>query len=142
DVAGELPGRVLGSEGLEVADPPAVIADPSAVRERPVEVAAGDPLAGVDGLQHRAARAAPAAEVVDRSGPRAGVKCQARRGEVGAGDVVPHLLALVAVDRVPGASHRRLHEVGEEAVKLGPGVDRTGDAPAAKAGGGHAEVAT
>ncbi len=45
------------------------------------------------------------------------------------------------MDGVGGAGHRRLHQVGQKAVELGPGVDGPGDAAAAKAAGGELEVA-
>ena len=118
-----------------------MVADPGALRQRPVELAAGDLLAQLDRLEHRAARAAPTAHVVDGAGPRRTVEGDACLGEVGAADVVAHLLALVAVDRVRGARDRRLHQVGEEPVELGAGVDGAGDAAAAQAARGHVEIA-
>ena len=55
-------------------------------------------------------------------------------------DVVPHLLALVAVNLVLLAFHVALDQVAEEAVQLHAGVVRPRQAPAAQATGGHVEV--
>ena len=56
-------------------------------------------------------------------------------------DVVAHLLAPVAEDRVGLAGHRALHQVGEEAVQLRAGVLGAGQAAAAEADRRHVEVA-
>src|SRR6478672_3050831 len=54
DACRRAPLRVVGAELVEIADPPAVIADARLGRELPVELAAGDPLAELDRLAHRA----------------------------------------------------------------------------------------
>ena len=56
-------------------------------------------------------------------------------------DVVPHLLAAVAVDGVVLACHGAAHQVREEPVQPRAGMVRAGEAPAAKADGRHVEVA-
>ena len=56
-------------------------------------------------------------------------------------DVVAHLLAAVAEDRVGLAGHRAPHQVGEEAVQLRAGVVGAGQAAAAEADRRHLEVA-
>ena len=56
-------------------------------------------------------------------------------------DVVAHLLALVAEDLVFAPFDVALHQVAEEAVQLDAGVIRAGEAAAAQAAGGHAEIA-
>jgi hypothetical protein len=118
-----------------------VIADPVLVAELPVELAAGDPLAGLDRLQHRAVGEAPAADVVDRRRLRVGGKGEEGVDEVGAVDVVAHLLAAVAEDGVVLAGHRALHQVGEEPVQLGAGVLGAGQTAAAEADRRQPEVA-
>ncbi len=84
---------------------------------------------------------APAADVVDGRGLRLLVEEQEGVDEVGAVQVVAHLLALVAEDRVGVAGHGALHQVGEEAVQLGAGVVGAGEAAGAEADRRHLEVA-
>ncbi len=57
-------------------------------------------------------------------------------------DIIADLLALVAVNLVFAAFKVALHEVAEEAVQFHAGMIRTGQAPAAQATGGQAEVAS
>ena len=64
-----------------------------------------------------------------------------RRDEIGGVDVVAHLLAAVAEHGVRLAGHRAAHQIGEEAVQLRARVVGAGQAAAAKADGGHVEVA-
>src|SRR5579884_4133976 len=87
------PLRVVRAERREVADPPAVVSHARPLAERPVELAAGDLLAQLDRLEHRAVRLAPAADVVDRPGPRRPPERVERGDEVGRVDVVADLLA-------------------------------------------------
>ena len=118
-----------------------MVADPRLLAHLPAQLAAGDPLADLDRLQHRAVGEAAAADVVDGGG--AGRLAEGVEGgdQVGAVDVVADLLALVAEDGVRGAGDGALHQVGEEAVQLGAGVLGAGQAAAAEADGRHLEVA-
>src|SRR5680860_280832 len=88
---------------------------------------------------HAAPRAA--ADVVDGGGAGGGVESGEGGDQVGAVDVVAHLLAGVAEDGVGGAGRGALHQVGEEAVQLGAGVLGAGQAAAAEADRRHPEVA-
>ena len=56
-------------------------------------------------------------------------------------DVVAHLLALVAEDRVLAPFQVAFHQVAEETVQFDAGMVRAGQAAAAQAAGRHAEVA-
>jgi hypothetical protein len=56
-------------------------------------------------------------------------------------DVVAHLLAGIAEDRVGRARHRALHEIGQKAMELRARVLRARQAAAAEAHRGHLEVA-
>ncbi len=64
-----------------------------------------------------------------------------RRHQIGGVDVVADLLAAVAEHRVRLAGHRAAHEVGQEAVKLRPGMVGPGEATPPEAHGRHAEIA-
>ena len=87
--------------------------------ELPVELSPGDLLAERDRLEHRAV-AVPARRRCCRRPPARGLVVERgeRPNEVGAVDVVAHLLAAVAVDRVALAGDRAAHQVREEAVQL------------------------
>src|SRR4051794_23696597 len=135
------PAVVGRAELVEIGDPPTVIADPRLVRELPLELAAGNPLADLDPLEHRAAVVPPAADVVDRGCLGARVKAQEGLDQVGGVEVVAHLLSLVAEDRVRRTGGGALHEVGKEAMQLRPRMVRPREAPGAKADRRHAEVA-
>src|SRR4051812_7682925 len=74
EVVGEVPLGVIGTEAPEIGDPPAVVANPRLVGQRPCEFSAGDALARGDRLQHRDRIAPPAAEVVNGSGARLAVE--------------------------------------------------------------------
>ncbi len=69
-------------------------------------------------------RLAAAAEVVDGCGARAAMEGVEGADDVAAVDVVAHLLALVAEDRVRRPGDRAAHQVGQEAVQLGARVLR------------------
>ena len=62
---------IVGLERAQVADPPAVVALARLVAQLPAQLAAGDPLAELDRLQHRAVAAPAAADVVDGAAARA-----------------------------------------------------------------------
>src|SRR6185312_16003070 len=51
-VVADPPRRMVSLERVEVADPPAMIADPAFLSEAPVELASGDLLAQLDRLEH------------------------------------------------------------------------------------------
>src|SRR3954451_21783190 len=141
DPLGQLPAGIVPPELLQVADPPAVVADPRVGAEVPVELASGDPLTRLDRLEHRAVRLAAPAHVVDRGRTRGSMELEKRLDQVRRGDVVPHLLALVAVDRVVSTGDDALHQVGEEAMEPRPRVGGPRDAPATQANRRHVEVA-
>ena len=118
-----------------------MVADPRLLAHLPAQLAAGDPLADLDRLQHRAVAEAPAADVVDGGGARGPAEGVEGGDQVGAVDVVADLLAVVAEDGVRSAGDGALHQVGEEAVQLGAGVLGAGQAAAAEGDGRHVEVA-
>src|SRR5688500_20216283 len=89
-----------------VGEPPAVVADPLLVGHRPVELAAGDPLADLDCLEHRAVGEAPATEVVDGGAAARAVELQAGACQVRGVDVVAYLLFAVALVLVLRRRHR------------------------------------
>src|SRR5581483_7518160 len=64
--ARRLPAREVALERPQIADPPAMVADSVLLGERPAQPLAGDPLAELDRLEHRAVHGAAAADVVDR----------------------------------------------------------------------------
>ena len=142
DVVGDVPVRVVGPEGLQVRDPPAVIPDTRLVRELPFEFASGDLLAHGDRLQHRAVAGPPAPDVVDRPGPGRLVKGLEGGHQVGRVDVVADLPAAVAEDRVRVTDDRAAHQIREEAVQFGAGVIGARETAAPKAHRRHIEVAT
>src|SRR5665811_1586735 len=107
----ELPAGEVAFERAEIADPPAVVTDPRRLAERPVELSTRDLLAERDRLEHRAVALTPAADVVDGRRARLGVEDGESVHEVGAVDVVAHLLAVVAADDVGIAGHRAAHPV-------------------------------
>jgi hypothetical protein len=62
--------------------------------------------------------------------------------DVRAVDVVPDLFALVSEDGVRALLQVTADQIAEKAVELDSGVVRAGEAAAAKAAGGHAEIAS
>src|SRR6478735_2895605 len=135
------PSRVIPFEGLQIAYPPAVIADPIAVVQVPIELTPGDLLTELDRLEHRAVAVAASTDVVDRRHSRSPVKGLECGHEICRMNVVAHLLAAIAEHRVGLSRHRAAHQVGEEAVELRSGVIWAGEAAAAKACSGHFKVA-
>jgi len=107
----------------------------------PVELPAGQPFAGRDGLQHGAVGKSAAAEIVDRA--RAGVaeKRPQRAHEIGGVDVVADLFALVAVHGIGLPGQGALHEIGQESVQRHAGMIGPGQAAAPETGGAQAEIA-
>ena len=105
-------------------------------------VAAGDPLAGGDRLA-ASSSSTRARRRGCRRRPTRGARWKASNALTtsAAVDVVAHLLAAVAEDRVRLAGDGAAHQVGEEAVQLRAGVLRAGQAAAAEADGRHVEVA-
>ena len=113
---------VVAGELAQIADPPAVIPDPRPIDELPSELAARDPLAGLDRLEHRAVRLAASAHVVHRRRTGCAMEGHARGDQIGAVDVVAHLLGAIAEHGVLLTGHRALHQVGEETVQHRAGV--------------------
>jgi len=118
----ELPPGVVSSERLQIGNPPAVIPPTRTVDELAGHLFAGDTLAHGNCFENRAAVRASPADVVDTRGSRCTVKLRERAHEVGAVDVVAHLLAAVAVDGVRLPGYGAPHEIRQEAVKLSTGV--------------------
>src|SRR3954468_11449149 len=118
-----------------------MVPDTSIVVRLPAERTAGDTLAHPDRLDHRAVAAAAPTEVVDRPHAGRAVERLERPRAVGGVDVVPHLLAAVAEDRVALARHGAAHQVRQEPVELRTSVVGPGQAAASEAGRGHLEVA-
>src|SRR5690242_10134726 len=137
----EPPARIVGLEVAEIADPPAMVAHPRLVAQLPVQLTAGDLLAELDRLEHRAVALASTADVVDGRGARSPAELVERVHQIGAVDVVPHLLSAVAEDGVRLAGHGAAHQVGEEPVQLRARVVRAGETAAAEADGRQVEVA-
>src|SRR5271154_3110532 len=107
-----------------------MVADTRPVGESVVKLAPRDLVAEVDCLEHRDIRLAPPAQVIDGRATRIGMKRRERSHYVVSVDVVAHLLAAIAKDRVGSASDSALHEVGEKAVQLRASVLRAGQAAA------------
>src|SRR5580692_1049234 len=141
DVVCDVPAWVVELERLEIADPPAMVADPVGAVEAPCELTPCDLLAQVDRLQHRAVALASAADVVNSSGVRRAVKGRESSHQVSGVDVVAHLLAGIAKHGVGIAGHRAAHQIGEEPVQLRASVIWSCQTAATKADGGDVEVA-
>ena len=112
----EPPTGVVPAKKVQIRDPPAMIASTRAVDELAGQLSADDPFAETYRLEDAAAVFAPATNVVDSSSPRRTVELSECPNEVGAVDVVPHLLAGVTEDRIRLSSDRAAHEIGQEAM--------------------------
>ena len=95
----------------------------------------------VDRLQQRQAVAAAAAQVVDLAAARRALEVQEQIRDVGRVNLIAHLLAAVAEDRVALAEHGAADDVVEEAVELDGGVIGARQAAAAEHADRHLEVA-
>src|SRR5271166_6660951 len=99
-VVAVVPIRILRLELADIADPPDVIADAILLLIAPVHRPANDPLALLDRLEHRTARVAAAAHVVNLGRARPLDKPPERADQVIRMDVVADLFAFVAVHDV------------------------------------------
>src|SRR5271163_1164392 len=95
----------------------------------------------LEGLQDGGGVGLAAPEIVHLAGPWGINESGDEPGHVERVDVVPDLFALVAVDIVVPSLQVAFDEVAEEPVKLHARVVGPGEATAAQAAGGHAEVA-
>src|SRR5262245_65567760 len=128
-------------EAPEVADVTDVVSAPRFVHVLDLEFLAGELFEPCDRLEDRDRVRAPPADVVDRARARALGERERRGADVRGVDVVPDLLALVAVDPVRATFANAPREVREEPVQLGAGVVRSGQTASPEADRGHAEVA-
>src|SRR5690606_23236638 len=114
DVVADRPVRIVFAEPASIGNPPDVVAGAVLLAVGPVELLASDLLADLDRFEHRAVAVAPAAHVVDLARARGLEELPERRDQIGAMDVVPDLLSLVAEYRIGRAGRGALHQVGEE----------------------------
>ena len=93
-------------------------------------------------LKHGGAVLSPSAEVIHLAAPWIVIKRIEGCDNIGAMDLIAHLLALVAEDRVRLRGLCDFHEVGKKTVELDRTVVGAGEAPAAKHPDLHIEVPT
>src|SRR6185369_2863432 len=93
-----------------------------------------------NGFEHRAVAETPSTDVIDLPAARFFEEFVKSLYQVGAVNVVSHLFFLVTKNGVRRACNRALHQVGEEAVKLGAGVSGARETTSTEAGCFHAEV--
>src|SRR4029078_3970595 len=105
------PTWVVATELVEVADPPAVVSDTRLGRELPVQITSCDLLAKRDRFEHRAVGVPAPAHVVDGCDARLRMKRGGRAHEVGAVQIVAHLLPAVPLYDVALARDRAAHQV-------------------------------
>jgi hypothetical protein len=138
---GDVPSRVVGFHLPQVAVVADVVADAVFVNVGVLLGLAGESLCDLKGLKDGAAIISTSTEVINLSNPWCLHKGGHEAGDVEGVDVVADLFTHVAKDSVFLALEVALHEVAEEPVELDAGVIGPGEASAAKAAGGHAEVA-
>src|SRR6185437_11422551 len=136
----DLPPRKMGAELGQIRDVADVVA---AARLVAVLISKRMPalLQGSDRLQDGDAVGAAAAQVVDLAHARRGEELQEQFGRIVSVDLIPHLLAAVAMNPIGLAKHRAANDVIEVAMQRHAGVLRAGEAAAAEDADGHAEVA-
>src|SRR5208283_5013129 len=91
-------------------------------------------------LQNRTGVLLAAAQIIDLSRPRRLVELEHKAGHVQGMDVVPHLLALVAVNLVFTAFEVAFDQVTEKPMQFDARMMRPRQAPAAQATSGQSEV--
>src|SRR5204863_333696 len=91
-------------------------------------------------FQHRDAVLASSAEVVNFARPGTCRKFFDRAHHVVAVDVIAHLLAFVAKNRVRAAAQSDFHQIRQKSMELDAGMRRAGQASAAKDAYPHFEV--
>src|SRR5580704_13400378 len=124
-----------------VADPPNVVPAAVLVKIRRREPRSGNFFAQRNRFEQRAIAVAASTHVVDLSGPGRFVEFVKRANQVGAVNVVPHLLLLIAEDLVGHPCGSALHQVSEKSVQLRSRMIRPGKAAAAETRRLHAEIA-
>ena len=130
--------RLHLAEVAVVAD---VVADAVLINVSVLLFLAGEFLGDGKGLKDGAGVILPSPEVVDFCHTWSLDEGGHEASDIKRVDVIADLFPLVAEDSVFFPLEVALHEVAEEAVKLDAGVVGTSEAAAAKAAGGHAEVA-
>src|SRR5882762_4263860 len=132
EAARHAPAGIMTLQFRQIRDVTDVIALARLLRVDPVDFTASQRFNPRNCFEHRDAVAAPSAEVVDLAGPRIARKLLERADHIEAVNIVAHLLALIAEDRVGMPRQGYLQQVGEEAMQLDAGVRRPGQAPAAE----------
>src|SRR6266849_7245351 len=127
-------------EFREVGDVTDVVALAVFLDVLPIHFFPGQLLDLRDGFEHRDAVFPAAPQIIDLAGPRRRRERLNLTHHVVAVDVVPHLLGLVAKDRICPARKRHLHQIRKKSVQLDPGVRRPRKAPAAKHAHIHPEI--
>src|SRR5690242_21722509 len=107
-------------EAPNVADPPDMIASAVRVRIRPSHLPAGQVLAFVDCLEHRAVAVTPPADVVHLAGARSLKEMPKRVHQVEGVDVVANLLAGVPEHDIRGVINRTLYQISKKTMQLRP----------------------
>lgn len=138
----DVPGRVVAAHFGKIGDVADVVADAVFIDVLEYLGFAGEFLGEFECFPDRARICAAAADVVNLSDAGSLDELLDEAGDIVGVDVIADLLALVAEDFILATFEVAFREVGEEAMKLDATVVRTGEAAAAQAGGGHAEVAT
>src|SRR5437660_849474 len=123
------PAGVVGAELAQIADVADMVAFARLFLIDPADFAAGHFFYPGDRFQDRNTVAAAAAKVIDLAGSRVLGKLLQRADDVVAVDVVPDLLAPVAIDGIDPAGERYFYEIGKKAVQFHPGMTGARKAP-------------
>src|SRR6516162_9856013 len=122
EAVAELPLGIMVLELAHVTDPPNVVTDPVVFLVSPLQLAAADGFAQVDGFEHGAVRMAAAAHVEDFTAARLEKELPESLDQIMAVDVIAHLFAAITEDAVRLPGNGAAHQVRKEAVQLGAGV--------------------
>ncbi len=136
----DIPIGIVTAHFGKVGDVTDVVADPVFILILEDLGLASDAFGDGEGFEDGAGVGAASADVVDFGDAGRVDEGGDELGDVVGVDVVSYLLAIVAEDFVFPAFEIALHKVGQKAMQLDSTVIRAGEAAAAQAAGGHAEI--